>query len=249
MSKKENKSDSLMWIAGHHAVKMALLNKDRVKCQIALTEKSFGNIDPQLLKACDQQKIAIQKVKRQFFEKKFPEGFPHQEIALLAEYYYRHDLESYLKNTPGEQTLILLDQVTDPHNLGAIIRSAAAYKITGICVPKTTSAKLSATVAKAASGGLEFVNLFQIPNLAQTIETLKKHHFWCYALDERANESLSKVSFPEKTAFVFGAEGKGLRRLTKEKCDIMLKIPTNEDSLNFNVSIAATLTLYERFRR
>lgn len=247
--KKINKSSSYIWIAGVHSVKAALHNPMRKKKKIFVTDISIKKLDQEDLELIKSENIPLEIVRKHKIQNLFPDEFPHQNVALQAEYIFEQNLESFIKQHQKDKlTLILLDQITDPHNLGAITRSAAAFGADAICLPKATCPPMSATMVKAASGGIEHIPLFQISNLANTIDKLKKLNFWCIALDERADTAINKFDYPEKTAFIFGAEGKGLRRLTKEKCDIMLKIETEGSLTSFNVSIATSLTLYERFR-
>jgi 23S rRNA (guanosine2251-2'-O)-methyltransferase len=151
--------------------------------------------------------------------------------------------------TSGEAgtTLLLLDQVTDPHNLGAILRSAAAFGVDGVITTKDRGAGESAVMAKAACGALEMVPLIPIINLAQTIGELQKEGYWVMGLDGEASGALHQSRPTEKTALVLGAEGPGLRRLTKERCDELIKLPIHPQMESLNVSNAAAIALYQLY--
>jgi len=144
--------------------------------------------------------------------------------------------------------LIVLDQVTDPHNVGAIIRTAKALGALGIIMTERNAPPLSGVLAKAASGALELLPIWKVTNLARTLDELKKDGFWTVGLDERAPKFLSKADLPPKLALLMGAEGEGLRRLTQEKCDFIAKLPTDPNFSTLNVSIATALALYELVR-
>ena len=140
--------------------------------------------------------------------------------------------------------LLLLDQVSDPHNVGAILRSAAAFGIGAVITLERNAAQETGTLAKAASGALEVVPLISVGNLAQAIELLKKEGYWVYGLDGEAKQTIAQVKFDAKTALILGAEGRGLRRLTAERCDMLVKIPMSGQMESLNVSNAAAVAMY-----
>ena len=139
----------------------------------------------------------------------------------------------------------MLDQVTDPHNIGAILRSAAAFEAAAVILPDANAPEESGTLAKSACGGLEIVPLIRVPNLVRAIETLKKVGFWVIGLDGSAKKTMAQDKLPAKTVFILGSEGDGLRRLTAENCDYMLKLPISDKMESLNVSNAAAIALYE----
>lgn len=150
---------------------------------------------------------------------------------------------------PAGEGVLLLDQVSDPHNVGAILRSAAAFDIGAVIATDRNSPQESGVMAKSASGALEIVPLVSVGNLVQAVELLKKSGYWIYGLDGEAKDSISGAKFDAKTALVLGAEGKGLRRLTSEHCDFLVKIPMSNKMESLNVSNAAAVALYEVFRK
>jgi 23S rRNA (guanosine2251-2'-O)-methyltransferase len=145
--------------------------------------------------------------------------------------------------------LVVLDGVEDPHNLGAIIRTAHAAGAGGIVVPERRGAGLTDVVAKAAAGALEYLPVSQVKNVNRTLEYLKERGFWIYGLDERGTEGYDKVEFLSPTAVVMGGEGKGLHEQVKKHCDLLVRIPLAGRISSLNVSVAAGIVLFEWKRR
>lgn len=240
------------WMYGYHPIIAALKNASRHKERLLLTP----NKKEEFLKFCNDQNIvfpsslSIEEKDTSFFTALFPPQTVHQGIALLVHPLAPIFLEDILENASDDAsfTLVLLDGITDPHNVGAILRSAAAFGANALCLIDHHGASLSAVAAKSASGALDTLPIIEIKNLAQTLESLKKHGVWCFGLDERGTEVLGNIEFPQKCALILGNEGEGLRRLTKERCDNLIYIPTNPQFPTLNVSTSAAVCLYERTR-
>jgi 23S rRNA (guanosine2251-2'-O)-methyltransferase len=145
--------------------------------------------------------------------------------------------------------LIVLDGVEDPHNLGAIIRTANAAGADAVCTPERRSAPLTETVAKAAAGALEYTPVVRIGNVSQTLEKLKQAGFWIYGLDERAKETYDHAAYNVPTVFVIGGEGQGLHQNVQRHCDALVGIPMAGKISSLNVSVAAAIVLFEWRRR
>lgn len=135
--------------------------------------------------------------------------------------------------------------MTDPHNVGAVLRSAAAFDASAVILTDRNAPEATGTLAKSASGALELVPLITVSNLTRAMKTLKDLGFWCVGLDGRAPSTLRETSLPDKIALVMGSEGFGLRRLTAENCDYTVKLPISERVESLNVSNAAAIALYE----
>ena len=148
---------------------------------------------------------------------------------------------------PETGPLVILDQVSDPHNVGAIMRSAAAYNAIAVIYPKDHSAPETATMAKAASGALDIVKRIQVTNLATTMRELKDAGWWFIGLEGEATTLLTDIKFSPKTVIVLGAEGKGMRRLTAESCDERARLPMGSGMESLNVSNAAAIALYQLY--
>jgi 23S rRNA (guanosine2251-2'-O)-methyltransferase len=145
--------------------------------------------------------------------------------------------------------LLVLDGVTDPHNLGACLRVADAAGAHAVIAPKDRAAGLGATAAKVASGAAETVPYLTVTNLARTLEDLKARDVWVIGADADATEDLFTAALPEAVAWVLGAEGHGMRRLTRERCDLLVRIPMHGTVESLNVAVAAGLCLFESQRR
>jgi 23S rRNA (guanosine2251-2'-O)-methyltransferase len=142
---------------------------------------------------------------------------------------------------------MLLDQLTDPHNVGAVLRSCAAFAVDALIVTKDHAASESAVVAKSACGALEMVPLVQVTNLASSIGELQQEGYWVMGLDGNAKNMLHKSRPTNKTALVLGAEGAGLRRLSAERCDELVKLPIHPQMESLNASNAAAIALYQLY--
>jgi 23S rRNA (guanosine2251-2'-O)-methyltransferase len=174
----------------------------------------------------------------------------HQGIAAQLDALEEPDIEDIVRATEGLESarVVVLDQVTDPHNVGAIIRSAAAFGTAAVVMPERNSPPSTGTLAKAASGAIEHVPLVRVVNLARALDRLKQAGFWCVGLDAGATTALHAADLSGKVAVVLGAEGEGLRRLTREHCDLMVRIPISRGMESLNVSNAAAIALYELAR-
>src|SRR5262249_298500 len=150
----------------------------------------------------------------------------------------------------GEKGLIvLLDGVEDPHNLGAIIRTALAAGAHGVVIPERRAAGLTDTVARASAGALAHLRVAKVTNLARTMEELKQAGYWLVGLDEPAEKSYADVDYPSPTSIVLGGEGKGMHELTRKRCDFVVSLPTVGPVKSLNVSVAAGVVLFEARRQ
>lgn len=169
----------------------------------------------------------------------------HQGVVALGAATKYADLDS----AAGSKLLVVLDGVEDPHNLGAIIRTAHAAGAGGVIIPERRAAGITDVVAKAAAGALEHLPVIRVTNINRTLEDLKEQGYWIYGLDERGTELYTKVDYGSPTAFVLGGEGKGLHEQVRKHCDLLVRIPMAGAISSLNVSVAAGVVLFEFLRR
>ena len=162
-------------------------------------------------------------------------------IAFGAAHRYR-ELEEVLD---GASLIVVLDGIEDPHNVGAIVRTAHAAGAAAVVIPERRAAGLTETVAKSAAGALEYLPVVRVGNTTKALESLKERGFWIYGLDERGEQAYSKTEFLRPTAFVLGAEGHGLHQNVKKHCDVLIRIPMAGPISSLNVSVAAGIVLFE----
>ena len=181
----------------------------------------------------------------------FPPGTVHQGVAALVELLEQPDVADIARQAADLEraVVVVLDQVTDPHNVGAILRSAAAFGALAVVVPDRNAPEENATVAKSASGALEKVPLVRATNLVRALEDLKDAGFWVAGLDGRAPVTLNEAKLSGKIVLVLGSEGEGMRRLTRERCDHLVRLPISGAVESLNVSNAAAVALYELARQ
>src|SRR5205823_6936882 len=174
----------------------------------------------------------------------------HQGVVAMASGRAYADVDALLENRRGEQAfLVVLDGVEDPHNLGAIIRTADAAGADGVVIPERRAASVTATVSKASAGASEHVPIARVTNIARTIDELKQRNVWTVGLDERGEKSYDEVDYLIDCALVLGAEGHGLHDLVRRKCDFLVSIPMLGQVPSLNVSVAAAIVMYEITRQ
>ena len=251
------KTDSkAYWIYGDHAVRAALQNTQRHIYRLVVVDKNTGNESPSLSKPLAKLATPMERVDKAAFQKILqthlgPLGTQvvHQGIAALVAPLSSYALEDIVALNPGPCRIAILDQITDPHNIGAVLRSAAAFQLAAVVMTSHHAPQHLGVVAKTASGGLERVPLVTITNLARGLEMLKKEGFWCAGLDGEGETPLDQWEPAQRTALVLGAEGKGLRPLTRAHCDLLVRIPTQESFGSLNVSNAAAISFYTLFSK
>ena len=232
-----------LYLFGKHAALAAMDNKMRKIKRILVTKNTQSELASKLAKFKNVSLIEGQKL-----EQMLPPGSVHQGIVLECEALVQPSLAHWL-DLGIVKPVLLLDQVTDPHNVGAILRSAAAFDVGAVVVMDRNAPGESGVMAKTASGAMEVVPLISVVNLVQAIETLKKAGYWIAGLDGAAKQHIADANLDQKTALVVGAEGTGLRRLTGEHCDFLVKLPIAPHMESLNVSNAAAVALYDLYRR
>lgn len=171
-----------------------------------------------------------------------------QGVFVVTEPRAVHD-EADLELLADAEVVLALDQVSDPQNFGTVLRSAAFFGVDAVMWIKNRAVDLSPTVSRVSVGGAEFVELYRVTNLSRSLDKLKDLGFWIYGFDERGERTLAQTEFPDKTVLVVGAEGQGLRRLTKERCDHLVRIAGGRPGLeSLNAGVATAIALAELFR-
>jgi 23S rRNA (guanosine2251-2'-O)-methyltransferase len=160
-----------------------------------------------------------------------------------------HDLVQGLGQVTGDPLLLILDGVTDPHNLGACLRTADAAGVHAVIIPRDRAAAVDGVVRKVAAGAAEFVPIASVTNLARTVDMLKERGIWVVGTDGQADRTLYTADLKRPLALVLGAEGSGMRRLTRERCDFLVRIPMAGQVESLNVSVAAGVALFEACRQ
>lgn len=223
---------------------LAALRNPKRTCHSLWVSKGFSPEIEQAIKS--HPKLEIHSVDNFELDRLVGEQSVHQGLVLKASPLSQPYIEDVLKDTPEEACLLILDQVTDPHNIGAIMRSAAAFGALAVIQQELNAPDANnATIAKTASGAVEEIPLVSVTNISRTMEDIKKAGFWCIGLDEMGKEKLDKANLKGKIAFILGREGKGLRPLIRNTCDILSHLPTTESFSTLNVSNAAAVSLYE----
>ena len=227
-----------LWIYGHHPVLAAVANPAR-RCRLLLaTADALKNLQKEADLPGD---LTVKTAERQEIERQLGPGSVHQGLALQADPLPDEDLQSACS---GHDLVLVLDQVTDPHNIGAILRSAAAFGAAAVVLQDRHSPAATGALTKAASGAVEKVPMVRVVNLARALDELKTMGFWIVGLDAEAPASLDHVAESGPIALVLGAEGPGLRRLSREACDVLAQIPFTGGMSSLNVSNAAAVALY-----
>jgi len=242
------------WIYGRHPVAAALANPERRWHRLAVLpgheqEARALVAAAKALRRADGEPVCV--LDRSDFTGLLPEGAVHQGLALAVEPLAEPDLEDVLccaATLSGRIVVVLLDQVSDPHNVGAVLRSASAFGALAVVLPIHGAPPIAGVLAKAASGALESVPLVRIVNLARALDRLKEVGFWICGLDATASRLLASIDLGPRVALVLGSEGGGMRRLVRERCDHLARLPTRARQSTINVSNAAAVALYELMR-
>ena len=242
--------DEQSWIAGINAV-AAALEHDAVHVSEMMIEARARNPRlAELTESARRQGIAVRTVASDVLER-VSGGVRHQGIVahyVAARSFDENDLDDLLEASPTP-LLLILDGVQDPHNLGACLRSAAAAGVTAVVIPRDKSASVNATVRKTSAGAADRVAVVRVTNLARTLEKLKQAGVWLVGLAGEADKSLYELDLKGAIGIVMGGEGDGLRRLTREHCDHLAKIPMPGVGESLNVSVATGIALFEAVRQ
>lgn len=245
------------WVLGYHAVSAVLARNPERALNLLVVPKPNNDVQNSLLLQAENFGIAIHRVDKQNLSRRVgseqhqgialearskQEGDEHQLVELIGQISEREDSSNAL--------LLILDQVQDPHNFGACLRTADAAGVDAVIVGKDNSCPVTSVVQKVASGAAETVSLFRVTNLARSIDAIKELGIWVLGTSDKADVSLYSQDLTLPTAIVMGAEGQGLRKLTEQKCDALVKLPMAGSIVSsLNVSVATGVCLFEAVRQ
>ena len=234
---------------GFHAVLARLRADPSSVVEIFLDEGRDDARARDLVALAESRSVTVMRVPAKRLDGFYGGGRHQGVVARVQEKPARESLDELLDALAEPALLLVLDGVTDPHNLGACLRVADAAGAHAVVSPKDRAAGINATVSKVASGAAETMPYFMVTNLARTLDELKQRNIWIVGADERAEETLYAADLPESIAWVLGAEGEGMRRLTRERCDALVRIPMLGSVASLNVSVASGICLFESRRR
>jgi 23S rRNA (guanosine2251-2'-O)-methyltransferase len=229
-----------LWLYGLHAVRAALANPRRKVKRAVLTVRAQEEIGAKLLGRIRHEVADGDAVARLL-----PSGAVHQGVALACEPLPKLGLEDALAPSARRRIVLVLDQISDPHNAGAILRSAAAFGVSAVVMQDRHAPPESGALAKSASGALDIVPVVTVVNIARALEQLGELGFWRIALAGDGEAALKDVAGAGDVALVLGSEGSGIRRLVRERCDAAAFLPIEAAMESLNVSNAAAIALYE----
>jgi 23S rRNA (guanosine2251-2'-O)-methyltransferase len=230
------------WLYGLHAVQAALANPRRKLGRAVLTPRATETLGPKLL-----SRVRVETQEPGSIDRLLPPGAVHQGAALEAWPLKSPDLDDILAlpAPAGRKVVLVLDQLSDPHNVGAILRTAAAFGVTAVIVQDRHAPPQSGALAKAASGALDLVPYIEVVNIARALDELAERGFWRIALTGDGDQSLPEAVPAGDVVLVLGSEGAGIRRLVREHCEASAFIPIARDVESLNVSNAAAIAMYE----
>lgn len=213
-----------------------------IKVYKAYILKQNSNLVNKIIKKLEEKNIEISFVDKRFFDKI---DINHQGVMIEVESFKYESLD----DLTNEKRLVILDQIEDPHNLGAIIRSAESFGFDGVVIPERRSASVTSTVYKTSAGAINNIKVYRVKNLTRSIKDLKDKGFWIYGLAGEADSSIDKADLTGKVGLVVGNEGSGISRLVRDNCDMLVNIPMLGRVNSLNASVAAGISMYELLRQ
>ncbi|KTD62498.1 23S rRNA (guanosine(2251)-2'-O)-methyltransferase RlmB [Legionella shakespearei] len=242
---------SEQFVYGVHAVSALLDNPHRVINKLFVSQDRIDKRLQEVLDKAEKAQLSVEKLSAQKMNQRFAD-FTHQGVVAVAKPlpdYGESDLISLLESCKKPGLILILDGVTDPHNLGACLRTADATGVDFVMIPKDKSASITPVVSKVACGAAESVPLVRVTNLVRAMEILKEQGVWIYGAAGEADGTLYQIDCSGTVAIAMGAEGEGLRRLTREHCDGLFSLPMAGTVDSLNVSVATGVSLYEVIRQ
>lgn len=231
-------------LAGIHPVREALRAGRPIE-RVSIARGAGGARLQEIIDLCRQAGVPVRFEPREALDR-LSRNAPHQGVVAVAAAQRAVSLDDVLARAG---LLVVLDGVEDPHNLGAVIRTAYAAGAAAVVAPERRSAPLSEAVAKAAAGALSLLPVVRVTNINRALEQMKQAGFWIYGVDERGSTAYYDAEYSDAAALVFGSEGRGLHELTRKRCDFLLRIPMSGQIASLNVSVAAGVVLFDWRRR
>ncbi|MFZ5926038.1 MAG: 23S rRNA (guanosine(2251)-2'-O)-methyltransferase RlmB [Acidobacteriota bacterium] len=231
-------------LAGIHPVREALRAGRPIE-RVSIARGAGGARLQEIIDLCRQAGVPVRFEPREALDR-LSRNAPHQGVVAVAAAQRAVSLDDVLARAG---LLVVLDGVEDPHNLGAVIRTAYAAGAAAVVAPERRSAPLSEAVAKAAAGALSLLPVVRVTNINRALEQMKQAGFWIYGVDERGSTAYYDAEYSDPAALVFGSEGRGLHELTRKRCDFLLRIPMSGQIASLNVSVAAGVVLFDWRRR
>jgi 23S rRNA (guanosine2251-2'-O)-methyltransferase len=237
------------YIYGINSVTEALKARGRAFEWVGMAKERHDLRLQRLIEDCRKIGIPVRFLQRTELDR-MAGNAAHQGVVAVTSAKQYNELEDVISAKRGNYSLVLvLDGVEDPHNLGAILRTADAAGANGVVIPERRAAAVTGTVTKASAGASEHLPIAKVTNIARTVEELKESNIWTVGLDERATQTYDAIDYKMDCALVLGGEGKGLHDLVKRKCDFLVSIPMLGKVPSLNVSVAAAIVLYEIVRQ
>jgi len=237
------------YIYGINAVSEALKARGRAFEWVGMAKERHDLRLQRLIEDCRRLAVPVRFLQRTELDR-MAGNAAHQGVVAVTSAKQYSDLDDVVGAKRGQYSLVVvLDGVEDPHNLGAILRTADAAGADGIVIPERRAASVTGTVTKASAGASEHLPIAKVTNIARTVEELKERNIWTVGLDERGSQTYDALDYNMDCALVLGAEGKGLHDLVKRKCDFLVSIPMFGKVSSLNVSVAAAVVLYEIVRQ
>jgi len=240
---------NLDYIMGKNPIIEALKSERDIN-KILIAEGSQRGQTQQIMQLAKEANVLVQIVPKKKLDG-LVEGNHQGVLAQVAAYQYAEldDLFAHAERKNEDPFFLLLDEIEDPHNLGSIMRTADATGAHGIIIPKRRAVGLTATVAKASTGAIEYIPVVRVTNMARTIDELKEKGVWIAGTDAKGKEDYRQFDGKLPLGLVIGSEGKGMGRLIRDKCDFLIQLPMAGDVTSLNASVAAALLMYEVYRK
>ncbi len=237
----------MSYLLGIHAVEEAL-HAGRALERIIIARGRHGERMEEIVRRARERGVPVRFEDRTQLDR-LAASRDHQGVIALAASRAALALEDLLQKKSSQSLLVLLDGIEDPHNLGAIVRTALAAGADGVIIPERRAAGLTEAVSRASAGALEHLPVARVKNLVRAMEQLKEAGYWLIGLDETAKQNYAEAKFTGNIGIVLGGEGRGLHELTRKRCDFIVSIPTTGPVRSLNVSVAAGIVLFEAVRQ